>query len=130
MESSSCPHDARCEITEQCRFCKHNLCPSCRITYKPTEGPVVEQYQCRPCTISNEQSTISAAILKAPLMKEAEQTICYEANIANVIASFAVGYIVPCCNTKEHCSAEISISNRFDIQRSASSIDSDGNTIL
>jgi len=152
MAASSCPHNSRFEITEVCRFCQHKLCPSCRITHHPkpkvddafatnttvskSRGSAVpfqrEQYQCRPCTMKQEQIVLKFAILDAPLTKVmmSDSTTTYEANIADLIASYAVGYVVQCCNNKENCKTEISISNRFDLQKSPSSMDSDGGTIL
>jgi len=138
MTSSPCSHDIPSVDTKHCRVCNHTLCASCRIVYQPpisSDVPtrnlhVPDQYQCRPCTITLEQMHCSTAIQHSPLLKVMQQDISFESHVPDLIAEFAIGHIVQCCNTNTRCDAEISISNRFDLQRSASAMDSDGNLIL
>eukprot|EP01084_Bolivina_argentea_P070005 127346_1 len=92
----------------------------------------IEKYQCKPCTIENEYQNMSSAILSALHSPNSifniNNTKTFEINIINILTSYAVGYVIKCCNTDKQCDSEISISNRFDLENK--SLDSDNNKIL
>eukprot|EP01084_Bolivina_argentea_P226567 382702_1 len=126
----SCTHDSYYHIMEKCKFCHNEICSSCRIAYKPLSSSSnldTEQYQCQPCTIAHEREIISGAILTAT--KSIQDTQYFEINIIEIISSYAIGYVITCCNIKLKCCNEISISNRFALEHPAVIEDSDGNEI-
>jgi len=85
------------------------------------------QYECKQCVVKYEQDAMHLAISEA--IDTTEFQCIFESGIIAHISSYAVGIIVQCAKS-ERCDAQISISNRYDVENSLSTVDSDGNTIM
>lgn len=92
--------------------------------------PTIEKYQCKACTIKQEEESmtniISSALNESKLITDADDN--HEVHIISIIAQYAVGHIIKCCDSSRNCTNDISISNRFDFE--SEFIDSDNKKII
>eukprot|EP01084_Bolivina_argentea_P072722 132031_1 len=130
QETTTCAHDPY--FLEICTFCHRDICSLCRIAYNAEDTTSSQlqmtTYQCKRCTIQKEYQVMFDAISNAT--KSIKSMHTFEINVINIIASYSVGMIVRCCNNKRQCHNEISLSNRFDLENTSSSMDSDHHKIL